>query len=171
MFTTCLWTACSQNVYEQHVHNMFMNSMLQHVQKHVHEQHVPKHVVHGHCSSWVVTFTLPKMGKANWNRLSWKTFFEQNSNESTTAHKVFDRLINVIPKDQLPKNTREALEHVCYRSKISHFGPAYVTDPLVKQMNYYFGCNILSLEKPLDSVIMSVAVRRRNPYTDALNHQ
>ena len=84
---------------------------------------------------------------------------------------VYNKLIAVIPKSQLPKTRKEALEHVCFKYKVAHFGPMFMTDPVMEELNKDVGCDIISLEHPLDSIFVSIRTSRLNRFTDALNHQ
>lgn len=94
----------------------------------------------------------------------------QNANDSLLLD-VYNKLIAVTPKKDMPKTRKEALEHVCFKYKVAHFGAMFMTDPIMAELNKELGCDIISLEHALDSTFVSIGIKRHSIYTDALNHQ
>lgn len=70
------------------------------------------------------------------------------------------------PKDesQLPRSHKGALEHICHRERVAHFGEVDITGIPAKELLDEQGCRFLVLENPMGMVFLTDIVPKRSPF-------
>ncbi|KAL0269319.1 UNVERIFIED_CONTAM: hypothetical protein PYX00_007100 [Menopon gallinae] len=94
-----------------------------------------------------------------------------SSSTNPLLHKIYLELIQVIPEDQLPLSTEEALDKVCKERNLAHFGDIVNAITYVKEINSKdSNCKIMYLSKEISPIYSSIGLTRDSPYKFLFNH-
>ncbi|KAL0270171.1 UNVERIFIED_CONTAM: hypothetical protein PYX00_007663 [Menopon gallinae] len=83
--------------------------------------------------------------------------------------KLYRKLIGFIPPHQLPWDKNEGLDRVCRNEKIVYLGTEFETKGVILDINRKGKCEIITLEKPLNLVYITMVVSRSSSFKDVFN--
>lgn len=77
----------------------------------------------------------------------------------------------LIPTHALPGDKLEGLGRVCQNEKIVYLGTEFETKGAVGDINRRGECEIISLEKPLNVVYITMVISKSSTFKEAFNFQ
>ena len=78
--------------------------------------------------------------------------------------KIYERHFPKIPDSELPDSHRAALENVCLKPKVTHYGEFDITNIAAQALSEEKGCRFLVLENQMSMVFLTIVVKKDSPY-------
>lgn len=79
-------------------------------------------------------------------------------------YQIFEKQFPKVPDKELPQSHKGALEHVCYKDRVAHFGEVDITGIAAQELEEEEGCRFLVLENNMGMVFLTIIVPKKSPF-------
>jgi len=79
-------------------------------------------------------------------------------------------MVSKIPQEDLPLNTKDALDNVCRDPHLAHFGDMAVAYSYLQYVKIHRNCDIVTLSQSISTIYSSMALQKHSPYRMVINH-